>query len=246
MAELALSEEEVNKYHDRGYIGPYRLFDKERAADILDSVQTQIEETDGHPTGKDDVDLNDSRHLDSREMYELCSHPGIVERAADIYGDNLMLWTSRIWEKEAGGREFPWHQGDHFHPLEPPVTMTAWVALTEVTEENGCCQVIPESHKNHVPHVKAGEDKGFSAQAHPDMVDSDRAVSFELEPGEVFLFNERCIHRSLDNNTDKPRIGASVRLTLPWVKCYQTYGKMMVKGEDPMGINEMSEPPVEQ
>lgn len=246
MSEIGLTDEEVNQYHDKGYIGPYRLFDEEKATSVLDAVTTHIEETDGHPSGRDDVDLENSRHLDSPEMYELASHPGIVERAADIYGDDLMLWSSRVWEKEPHGREFPWHQGDHFHPIEPPVTMTAWVALTEATEENGCCQVIPESHFNHVPHVQADEDKGFSAQAHPDMVDEEEAVSFELEPGEFFMFNERCLHRSLDNSTDEPRIGASVRLTLPWVKCYQSYGTMMVKGEDRMGLNDMSEPPVDK
>lgn len=246
MAQIELSEEEINQYHDKGYIGPYRLFEEERAKEILEDVKTRINESDSHPSGRDDIDLENGRHLDSPEMYKLCSHPGIVERAADIYGDDLLLWASRIWEKEPGEREFPWHQGDHFHPIEPPVTMTAWVALTEVTEENGCCQVIPESHFNHVPHIEAGEDKGFSAQAHPEMVDEEEAISFELEPGEVFMFNERCIHRSLDNDTDEPRIGASIRLTLPFVKCYQSYATMMVKGEDSMGLNEMAEPPIEQ
>lgn len=243
MQKLALSEEEIEQYHNKGYIGPYRLFSEEVATNTLEAVKKTIEETDGHPSGRDDVDLENSRHLDCPEMYELCSHPGIVDRAAGIYGDNLMCWSSRIWEKPPGAGQFQWHQGDHFHPIEPPVTMTAWVALTEATEGNGCCQVIPESHFNHVPHIKAEGGMG-DAQAHPKMVEEDKALSFELEPGECFLFNERCLHRSLANDTDKPRIGASVRITLPFVKCFQSYGPMMVKGEDTMGINEFAEPPV--
>lgn len=243
MNQTELSREEVHQYHDEGYIGPYRLFDEDEAAPILESVRDTIRSTGEHPSGDEDADPAVCRHVDSRDMYELCTHPGIVERAADIYGDDLMLWTSQLWEKEPGGRENPWHQGDQFHPIEPPVTMTAWVALTEVTEENGCCQVIPESHFDHIPHVKAGDDKGFDVQAHPDMIDEERALSFELEPGEAFLFNERCVHRSFANDADEPRVGASVRLTLPWVKCYRDYGKMLVKGEDAMGLNEFDDPP---
>lgn len=244
MSDVGLSEKEVHQYHDKGFIGPYRLYERDEAVAIRERVLAHIDETDGHPHADDVPEIN-SRHLDCPEMYELCSHRGIVERTADIYGDDLMLWSSRIWEKEANGKEFPWHQGDHFHPLEPPVTLTAWVALTEVTEENGCCQVIPESHFNHVQHVKAGEDKGFTAMAHPDMVNEGDARSFELEPGEFFMFNERCLHRSLDNDTDSSRIGASVRITLPWVKCDQGYGTTMVKGQDTGGLNEMADPPTE-
>lgn len=244
MVEIGLTEEEVNRYHAKGFLGPYRMFDEGEVEDILDRIKTHIEETDGHPSGNDNVPPEHGRHLDSPAMYEICSHPAVVERTADIYGDDLVVWSSRLWEKEAGKPEFPWHQGDHFHPIEPPVTMTAWVALTEVTEENGCCQVIPESHTETIPHIEAGEDKGFNKMADPEQINEDEAISFELEPGEFFMFNERCLHRSLPNLTDEPRIGASVRLTLPFVKSYSAYGTMPVKGEDTLGINENVEPPV--
>lgn len=245
MLNDSLSDKEVNQYHEEGYIGPYKLFGADRAGKLLKQITTQIDNSQGHPSGIDAIEEIHDRHLDIPEMYEICSDPGIVERTANLYGNDLVLWSSRMWKKESGAREFPWHQGDHFHPIEPPVTLTAWVALTNATEANGCCQVIPNSHKDVLPHIEASDDMGFTEMADPSQIDEDRAVSLELEPGECFMFNERCLHRSLENETDTTRIGVSARITLPFVKTRKPYGTTVLKGEDDMNINGTTTPPIQ-
>lgn len=253
-ASVELSEEDIEQYHEKGYIGPFRLFEEDEVLDIVGRIQQQVAEPDDYPLSEyDGIPREHDRHRDSPAMYELCSQPGIVERTSDIYGDDVVLWSSHIWQKDPGGSKVPWHQGDHFHPIEPPVTLTAWVALSDATEENGCLQMIPESHKESIPHVEADGDDAFHDMADTDQIDNDEAVSLELEPGEFVMFNERCLHRSLENDTDSPRVGVSVRLTLPFVKVrnesdelYEGHKTMVLKGEDSVGLNETMEPPVEE
>lgn len=251
---IGLSQDDVEQYHEKGYVGPYRLVDEAGVVDLAGRIKQQVAGSDDYPLSRyDHIPPEHDRHRDSPAMYELCSHPGIVERTADLYGDDLVLWSSHIWEKEAGGAEIPWHQGDHFHPIEPPVTLTAWVALSEATRENGCLQVVPGSHTENVPHVEADDEKGFHDMADPEQIDESEAVDLELEPGEFVMFNERCLHRSTENETDSPRVGVSVRITVPFVnvrtdseEMYDDHRTMVLKGEDTLGFNETMEPPVEE
>ncbi len=48
--------------------------------------------------------------------------------------------------------EFPWHQDEGYEPVEPAMGVTVWIALDDMTLENGCTWVVPESHKQgHEP-----------------------------------------------------------------------------------------------
>jgi ectoine hydroxylase-related dioxygenase (phytanoyl-CoA dioxygenase family) len=73
----------------------------------------------------------------------------------------------------------------------------------------------------------------------------------ELAPGEFFLFNERLLHQSNANRSNKRRMGLSVRVTVPFVKVYHDTGplfvghkNMVIRGTDGMGFNRLADPPM--
>ncbi|MBV7328749.1 phytanoyl-CoA dioxygenase family protein [Chloroflexi bacterium TSY] len=234
-----LSREEIYHYHENGYLGPFVLCSPDEMSPIRDRIVDEVLPTIGR--GGNNVQ---SRHLDSRLVYDLCAHPAVVERMASILGPDLILWRSNFFIKPpAGGREIPWHQDANYWPIEPPVNITAWIAIDHVSVENSCMQFIPSSHKQVVPHIKAGPEMEFQEMADPAFIDTSQGVNIELEAGEFILFNERLVHHSDPNRSDKRRIGLAARVTVPFVvveheRLFERHKVMVINGEDCLGLNQ--------
>jgi hypothetical protein len=247
LTSSALSKKQIHQFHDEGYLGPLTGFTSGEMAALRARIEREVLTT----TGPNPALVTHSRHLDHRVVYDMCSHPALVEAVVSIYGPDIVLWSSNFWIKEPRtGKEVPWHQDINYWPLDPPINITAWIALDEVTTENSCVRIIPGSHKNALPHLPTA-GKFLGEEVDPNFIDESRAVDMELRPGEFFLFSERLLHHSFPNTSDKRRMGLSVRMTLPCVKVYHEqspplfsgHANVMLCGEDRFGLNRLTAPP---
>ncbi len=235
-----LSRADVDRFVADGYLGPYAAMRPDEMAQIRAALATQVLTSDGpNPRSR-----GQSRHMDSPTVYDLATRPAILERIACLLGPDLVVWATNFWLKPPGGAEIPWHQDINFWPLEPPVNVSAWIAIDKVTVENSCVQVIPGSHRRSIPHIPAEAGMAFKDMADPQRFDAKQAVNMELQPGEFFLFSERLLHRSSKNISHKRRLGISVRVTLPMVHIFQDksplhpgHTAILAKGKDVMGFN---------
>jgi ectoine hydroxylase-related dioxygenase (phytanoyl-CoA dioxygenase family) len=185
-------------------------------------IETEVLPTDG-PNPKNRVQC---RHLDRRFLYDLCAHPTITGKATSLLGPDLVLWATYFFIKEPGGSEIPWH--------------------------NACVNLIPGSHKKIIPHVRSRDGMAFGEEADPALVDSTNAIPMELQPGQFFLFNERTLHQSNKNTSQKRRMGMTMRITVPFVKIthdlpplFPGHANILLCGEDKLGFNRLAEPPKE-
>lgn len=236
----ALTRAEVDFFTVNGYLGPFAAVTEADMAAIRAQIETDVLPVDG-PNPRSRVG---SRHMDQRVIYDLALQPAIIDRMASIYGPDLIMWATNLWLKDPGGAEIPWHQDITFWPLEPPVNLSAWIAIDNVTVENSCVQIIPGSHRSPIPHIDADSDMAFGKMADPTYFDVGEAINMELRPGEFFLFTERLLHRSSKNTSDLRRLGMSIRVTLPIVRIDQDnsplhpgHTAVVVRGRDPMGFN---------
>ncbi len=243
-----LSREEVNTFVAQGYLGPYTAMDPDEVAVIRKEIDTKLLHSDG-PNPRSRLQ---SRHMDQPVIYDLATHPAIIERIACLLGPDLVAWATNLWLKEPGAAEIPWHQDINFWPLEPPVNASAWIAIDEVTVENSCVQIIPGSHRSSIAHIPAAADMAFGEMADPQFYDVGQAINMELQPGQFFIFTERLLHRSSKNGSMKRRLGMSVRVTLPIVHIFQDkaplhpgHTAILAKGKDVMGFNRYAGRPVE-
>lgn len=239
-----LNPQEIAQFHDQGYLGQYAICPPDEMESICRRVQDEVLSTKSTLH----ADPVQSRHLDRKVVWDLCSHPAIVQRMQALYGPDLVLWRSNFFDKGPGGKEVPWHQDLNYWPIEPAVNVSAWLALTEAVVENSCVQVIPGSHKNVVPHIKARPDQAFGEQADPAHFDASKAVPMELKPGEFFLFTEKLLHYSAPNTSTKRRLGLAVRVTVPFVKVYHQqlfagHKCIQLSGRDPLRFNQMTQAP---
>ena len=86
---------------------------------------------------------------------KLVKHTKIAEGIAQLTrAAELRIWHDQIQYKpaEKGGVNM-WHQDAPLWPILAPMTeVSAWVALDDVDEANGCMSMVPGSHEwgNHI------------------------------------------------------------------------------------------------
>jgi len=102
-----------------------------------------------------------------------------------------------------------WHQDRAVTLAEADNTrmVTAWVAITDATVENGCLQVIPGSHRGDML-----EHCPVSQLAIPDkLFDLSSALPVPVKSGGVVLFHPLTVHGSLINTTNSIRWSFDLR-----------------------------------
>ena len=243
----ALHRDEVRHFHEFGYLGPYTALPPTEMTAIRQRIDNEVISAPGPSPGNP----LQARHLDHRLVHDLITRPEILGRLRALIGNDLVVWASYFFTKDPGGKEIPWHQDANYWPIEPPLNLSMWMAIDEVTTENSCVRVIPGSHRHVVPHVPAREGVAFGQEADPAYVDDAAAVDMVLRPGQFFLFNERLLHQSNRNTSNTRRMGLSARYTLPFVALldqeapplFPGHACVVVSGEDSFGLNRTQPPP---
>lgn len=244
---LSLSPEDTRLIHTQGYLGPYAAVTPDEMARLRDRIDREVLPTQG-PNPKKPLQC---RHMDRRFLWDLCTAPPIIERISGLLGPDLVLWATYFFNKEPGGAEIPWHQDANYWPIEPPLNLSVWLAIDPVTVENACVQLIPGSHREVVPHIKSREGMAFGQEADPARVDASEAIDMQLKPGAFFLFNERLLHHSEPNRSERRRLGMTMRFTLPMVRVpdhdapplFPGHACLLARGEVRFGFNRLADPP---
>ena len=90
--------------------------------------------------------------------------------------------------------------------------ITVWFAVSSSTRANGCVRVIPGSHRlglqQHSPRRDADT---LLNPVDPAVLDPDRAVDLELDPGDVSVHHPLLLHGSQPNGSAHWRRGGSIQ-----------------------------------
>jgi ectoine hydroxylase-related dioxygenase (phytanoyl-CoA dioxygenase family) len=147
-------------------------------------------------------------------VHGLVSHPAILDAVSDLIGPDILVYTSTWFIKEPESPAIAaWHQDATYFGLRPHVHVTAWLALTDATADNGCMEFLPGSHhRGQLPHragaVAASVNR--AGQAITLEVDDAPAVHAALRAGEFSLHHTLCMHRSQPNRSSGRRIGLAI------------------------------------
>ncbi len=233
-----LSLDQVQRYGRDGFLFPVRVLNDNEADDYRRQVLQII---DQH---RDSSELKElfyyKTHLVFRFMDQLCHHPRLLDAIEDLLGPDLLLWNSSVLIKHPKtSTYFTWHQDSTYWGLEPPVTLSVWLALTNVVRNAGCVRAIPGSHMlGQLTHENTFDKNVDLPRGQRVAVpfEEGRAVDLCLKPGEMSVHHVRTIHGSGPNVSDGPRIGINMSFIPPSVR--QTLGResaMLVRGTDPFG-----------
>lgn len=154
-------------------------------------------------------------HHNSTYLYDIVMNPKILDLVESILGPDFYVWGCAFFIKEPRTPgHVPWHQDAYYWPLSPCNTVTIWVAFDDVDEANGGMKLIPGSHKGGlIKHRQTGDANATLSLGLADGSDFSPAdaVQFRLKAGEVSLHDDRAIHGSEGNPSDRRRAGLTIR-----------------------------------
>jgi non-haem Fe2+, alpha-ketoglutarate-dependent halogenase len=247
-----LSEQEVNKYQDRGYLFPINVLDEDEVAEFrkhFDGYYNHYKDRlQNLPPNKHST-IYGHTHIFLEWVYRIVSHYKVVDAVESIVGPNLLVWDTGWFAKMPGDNKFvSWHQDATYWGLHPPKVATAWVALSNSSRVNGCMRVIPGSHKTPLlpQHDTYDPQNALSrGQEIAVEVNEQEAVDLVLRPGQMSLHDIGIVHGSKANSSDEPRIGIAIRYIAPEVVQdgrVRQFG-LLVRGEDKFGHFDLIDPP---
>jgi non-haem Fe2+, alpha-ketoglutarate-dependent halogenase len=219
-----LTQAQVDQYHRDGCVFPIRVMSEAEAL----GIRARLEEFEQGTGGPLKGDLRHKSHLLFSWLGDLVRRERIVDAIEDLYGPDLLCWTTNFFIKEANNPAFvSWHQDSTYWGLDRPDVVTAWVALTPSNASNGAMGFIPGTHtSDQIPHrdTFAKNNLLTRGQEVAVEVDESKAVTIELAPGEMSLHHVRLVHGSPPNPSNDRRIGFAIRYIPTSVK--------QVAGED--------------
>ena len=245
---MMLTEQEINQYKTDGYVVPdYRV-----PSEILDSIDAK---TDSFIAKNPQFRDNCSALLRQDISFaNFCFAPGILDMASQLIGPDIALWNMSLFGKPANdGKATPWHQDGEYWPIRPLATCSVWVAVDESSEENGCLEVIPGSHRDkslreHQHNPSA--DLTLHEELLDTEFDSKQAQKILLERGQISMHDVFLMHGSKPNRSNKRRRGMTMRL-MPTTSHFDrsiaqdalaNHPLMLVRGRDKCGKNDLQEP----
>jgi len=248
-----LSTQQVEQYKRDGFICNLPILDSAAATHIrqqFDDLEAQTGKT------KSQVGLID-RHFDQQFIWALATHPKILDCIEALMGPDILLISTHFFTKYGEGdlaKSFvAWHQDVTYWGLQPPFAMTAWYAVDDADQENGCMRAIPGSHlqgiQEHGKAVTAGNLLSINQEVSVTLADEARAVDMPLKAGEISIHDGTVVHGSLPNRSTRRRCGLTLRYIPPWVKqsALNSHGKewktILVRGVDKEHNFKLLEPP---
>ena len=106
-----------------------------------------------------------------------------------------------------GGGRFHFHQDNQYTRFDGP-GINIWIALMEMTPENGCLQMAPSSHlAGTIDSVESEDKDGHRTVA----VEPEDFLPLRMMPGDAVAFTRLTLHGSGANSSDQPRLGYAVQ-----------------------------------
>src|SRR5271154_7080771 len=253
MSEITgkLSAEEQEFYAENGYLYPVRVLSDAETTEFrrqFDDYTAQHNDLLGKMIPRERRAVYGLTHLMLPWVYQMASHPRVLDAVEGAIGPNILVWGSDWFVKFPGDAAFiSWHQDGAYWGLQPPKVTTAWIALSPSTPESGCMQVMPGTQKMQFPQRETyAVDNALSrGQEIALEVDESKAVALSLAPGEMSLHHIGIAHGSKANGANYARVGIAVRYIAPEVvqRSSERQIVQLVRGQDEHGNFEIVAPP---
>jgi len=224
LLQQQLSEQQLESFSQNGFVKGEIVISPEQADELAAEVRRVVDNRD--EINRDFVRI---RNLNgnpatpvwqivdiwqvSEPFKELLSNSGLIEQVAQIMtrefgAKEIRLFHDQIQFKPAeGGGVNMWHQDSPLWPVLQPkdVQLTAWIALDDVDEENGCMSMVPHSQEwgpqmDFVGNIKGWD--GLPAQWEGHKISK---VACPVEKGAVHFHHPLTWHGSPQNLSSRPR-----------------------------------------
>src|SRR5262245_13610942 len=139
-----LTRQQGDFYQENGFLSGLRIADETGATRYRADFDA-LEGREGREKCR--IGLLD-RHFDEEFIWELATHPQILDAIESLIGPDILLLATHFFCKYGPEDRFvAWHQDATYWGLEPPLALTAWYAIDDSDTGNGCMRIIPGTHR---------------------------------------------------------------------------------------------------
>ena len=214
-----LSVEQQEFYHANGYIiGLPPVFDDTEVRELNRGLNELLKLL---RPGEDVKEIREW-HESSRFLYDICMNETILDHVEDILGPDFYLWGSNFFIKPPhSSSTVGWHQDTYYWPVDPKISATVWLAFEDVDEENAAMRVVPGSHKaGLLKHARSTDTASvLTLELEGGQFREDSATSLNLKAGQISIHDDKIVHGSPANRSDRRRTGLTIRYSSTIVKC---------------------------
>ena len=230
MAKNILLKKEIDFFQDKGFLIKRSFLKNKEIEKIINTIKKdpnfKFLFNKGDQINKDKYlsknEVNVKRYGMERKIL-LWNDPGndilgITSRLEKVVGameqlllDEIYHYHSKITDVPVGRSGWSWHQ-DYGYWYQNgclfPDMGSLFIPLENCLIENGCLQIISESHKlGRIDHVKPEEnDLTIHQERLKYILNNMEKVDCELNVGDVLFFHSNLLHSSNNNTTGKSRL----------------------------------------
>ncbi len=240
-----LSSNQLKQYKDEGFVSPINIFTKEKANEI----RNEIELIEKKIPGELEKSGRYNAHLISPLLDEVTHNSKILDAVESLIGSNILVCGTTLFIKNPNEKGFvSYHQDAKYIGLEPHNWVTAWVAITDSNEENGCMRMWSGSHKDNLKEhdQKFNEGNLLTRGQTVKNVPIEKTTPLILKAGQMSLHHPAVVHGSEQNNSNDRRIGFVIQSYIG-TNVKQILGKnsvQLARGVDKFNYHEKIERPV--
>ena len=234
-----LSSAQLKQYKDEGYVSPIDALSKNEALEIREEIEL-IEKK--WPKELDGLGRN-YIHLVSPIFDKVSHNPKILDAVESIIGRDILICGTTLFIKNPNEKGFvSFHQDAKYIGLEPHNWVTAWIAVTDANEENGCMRMWSGSHKDELKYhnQKFDENNLLTRGQTVENVPIKETTPVTLKAGQMSLHHPTIVHGSGLNRSNDRRIGFVIQSYIG-SNVNQVLGKMYVqqaRGKDNYSYHE--------
>ena len=201
-----LTSNQLKQYEDEGFVSPINIFSQDETKEI----RNEIELIENKIPGELEKSGRYNAHLISPLLDEVTHNSKILDAVQSLIGENILVCGTTLFIKNPNEKGFvSYHQDAKYIGLEPHNWVTAWVAITDSNEKNGCMRMWSGSHKDNLRDhdQKFNEGNLLTRGQTVKDVPRDKTTPLVLEAGQMSLHHPTVVHGSDLNKSNDRRIG---------------------------------------
>ena len=225
-----LSSEEIDAFNRDGVVPLRGVVDEQSLKQIADAIEQDIESPGPffHGYESDEGRFHGNLRLWETQplLREICLHSELPSIAQRVFAANrINLLYDQLFVKETNmTQRTRWHNDQPYWPILGWQVLSLWIALDRTTAENGRMEFIRGWHRwdrwfQPETFGKTGDINPYarnpSYEDIPDIEaerDAYDIVSWDLAPGDVYLFHAMTVHGAGGNQmSTRRRRGYTIR-----------------------------------
>ncbi len=229
---MKLSQEVYDHYWDRGWAvvdGVFEAPEAEKVAEVALAVsvsELDEEESSYHVDRSADGQVAprkiDEPFLKRTAFSELVLDDRLTTLLSGFLGVKrpLLKGDQILMKPPHFGSAKPYHQDNFYFRIHPADHLiTAWIALDDVDEVNGCLRYIDGSHKEPLLPHEPLPGEPYNLVPNPDLIDFSKEVLAPVGKGGVVFHHSRTLHTSYRNESERWRRGYATHWVTEGVTC---------------------------